>query len=601
MAPALAAALFPPLKRLKSCALRLLPRHQVLSALALVLFSGIVQAIDTSQFKDGAPGKYISYFQEDAQPLSLQQAQVFFATQQVKQASSNSISLGIGTAPVWLKFNVTNPEASGALYRLAVETPWLDYIDTWLVQHGQVIKHIKGGDAVPYQQRPMQYRFYAFEHLFAPGVTEVYLRVESLGPMAIPLRLSTKDNAIKRDIAAGYQYGVLWGIMSALALYNLVLFVFIRQKEYGLYACYLIGFVLNSLSYTGHIHTIITADFGPYFQDWLDISLMLTYSVAGLHFARLLLATKSYAPGLDNMVKKITLIIPLGMLLGFIFDQLVFSVVLAFILNSGFVTLFIAMGLSALKAQKPFAVIFLCSSVIGAICITISTLSVAGFLVPYNDYTFKAIEVGMALEAILLALILARQFRMAKLDKVIAENYARTDALTQLNNRRGFTQITAPIWQNIIREKRDVAIVLLDIDSFKAINDSYGHKYGDEALIQVANCIKATVREGDVPARWGGEEFIILLPETTQRQALMQAERIRDALQSIQIAAKDFTITLTASFGAAGTEHGVIGKQTITEVGLEQLIHFADKALYLAKNSGKNRVCAITETSAPTA
>lgn len=595
MALPLAQTVFGWQQQLKRCVLRLVPSYWMLTLLlltvVLALFSSRGNAIDISQYKDGTPGKYIKYFQEDEHRLSLEQAQTVFSSQTVKQASSNSLSLGIGTAPVWMKFTVTNPQPAGAEYRLAIETPWLDHIDTWLVQQGEVIKHVKGGDAVPFAQRPMQYRFYAFEHVFEPGVTDVYLRVESLGPMAIPLRFSTTENAIKRDIAAGYQYGILWGVMSALALYNLVLFIYIRQKEYGLYACYLLGFVLNSLSYTGHIHTVFTADYGPYFQDWLDISLMLTYSVAGLHFARLLLSTKTYAPGLDNIVKLTTVIIPLGMLLGFILNQLVFAVVLAFILNSGFVILFIAMGLSALKAQRPFAVIFLCSSVIGAICITVSTLSVAGFLVPYNDYTFKAIEVGMALEAILLALILARQFRMAKLDKVIAENYARSDVLTQLNNRRGFTQITTPIWQNIVREKRDVSIVLLDIDGFKQINDTYGHKYGDEALIQVANCIKATVREGDVPARWGGEEFILFLPETTQQQAQLQAERLRQALQNIRIDSRDFTITLTASFGAAGTEQGLVGEQVVADIRQEQLIHFADKALYLAKQSGKNRVC----------
>ena len=554
----------------------------------------VASALDTTAFKDGIPGKYIEYFQEDDTELSLAQAQSVFATQQVKQSGANSISLGIGTAPVWLKFSVANPQPSAVAYRLAIETPWLDHIDTYLLRQGQMIRHIKGGDAIPYPQRPMQYRFYAFEHSFEPGVTEVYIRVESLGPMAIPVRFSTIEHATARDIAAGYQYGVLWGIMSALALYNLVLFIFIRQKEYGLYACYLLGFVLNSLSYTGHIHTVITADFGAYFQDWLDISLMLTYSVAGLHFARLLLSTKAYAPHLDKIVKLTTVIIPLGMLLGFIFNQLVFAVALAFILNSGFVILFIAMGVSALKAQRPFAVIFLCSSVIGAICITISTLSVAGFLVPYNDYTFKAIEVGMALEAILLALILARQFRMAKLDKLIAENYARTDSLTQLNNRRGFAQITAPIWQHIIREQRDVSIVLLDIDGFKQINDSYGHTAGDEVLVQVANCIKATIREGDVAARWGGEEFIIFLPETTQHQAVKQAERLRAAIQALRINTDNAVIRLTASFGTAGSDSGVIATQRLGDISQELVIHYADKALYAAKNSGKNQVCAMS-------
>ena len=137
--------------------------------------------------------------------------------------------------------------------------------------------------------------------------------------MAIPIRFSTLEQSVKHEISNAYQYGLLYGLMLALALYNLVLFVFIRQRQYGLYSLYLIGFLLNSLSYTGQLHTINTYDFGPYFQDWLDIFLMITYSIAGLHFARALLQTFDYAPKLDRFVVGITLFIPTGMVFGCIF------------------------------------------------------------------------------------------------------------------------------------------------------------------------------------------------------------------------------------------------------------------------------------------
>ncbi len=166
-----------------------------------------------------------------------------------------------------MKFTVNNTSELAQKYRLAVETPWLDYIDTWLVYQGEVIQHIPGGDAFPFEQRPMPYRFYAFEHHFLQGQTEVFIRIETKGPMAMPVKLRSIEKAIDNDIANGYQYGVLYGIMLALALYNLVLFFSIRQKEYGLYSLYLIGFVLNSLSYTGQLHSVFTYDFGPYFQD----------------------------------------------------------------------------------------------------------------------------------------------------------------------------------------------------------------------------------------------------------------------------------------------------------------------------------------------
>lgn len=564
----------------------------LLMALLLALsFSLKADTLTLPEFQEGTLGKYLQYFQEAEKRLTFSQAQQHFQQSSVKKGSSNSISLGIDVAPAWMKFTINNTNELAEIYRLSVETPWLDNIDTWLVKDGIIIQHIEGGDAYPYEKRPMPYRFYAFEHSFKQGLTDVYIRIETKGPMAIPIHFSTVERAINRDIASGYQYGLLYGIMLALALYNLVLFVFIRQKEYGLYSLYLIGFVLNSLSYTGQLHTIITYDFGPYFQDWLDIFLMITYSVAGLHFARLLLQTKFYALKLDQFVKRITIVIPSGMAIGFVFDQLFFSMILAFLLNTCFAVLFIALGIRALMANKPFAVIFILSSVTAAICITISTLAVAGFLVPYNGYTFKAIEVGMAFEAILLAVILARQFRMAQLDKVIAETYARTDSLTQLNNRRGFQELTQPIWQSIIRAKRDASFVLIDIDFFKRFNDQYGHDVGDQVLVKVAKCIQATCRKGDVSARWGGEEFIIFLPETSEHQALLQAERIRTAIELLEINIIQLPLSITASFGVAGTKESYFQNEPLTLASLEPMINSADRALYLAKQKGKNQVC----------
>ncbi|WP_197495547.1 sensor domain-containing diguanylate cyclase [Shewanella sp. UCD-FRSSP16_17] len=546
--------------------------------------------IEIPSFSKGSVGKHTAYFRERDGKLSLTEARQQFQTTELSLGSSNSISLGIGVDPVWMSVKVNNVANTSQDYRLSVETPWIDYIDTWLIKDGQVIKHIAGGDAFSFDTRPMQYRFYAFEHAYLPGVTDIIMRVETKGPMALPVQFNSVENAINRDIVSGYQYGALYGIMVALALYNLVLFVFIRQREYGLYGLYLLGFVLNSLSYTGQLHTIITYDFGPYFQDWLDIFLMITYSVAGLHFARSLLHTKEYAPRLDKFVLRTTLYIPLGMLIGFVFNQLFFSMVLAFILNTCFVMLFIAMGVKALQAQKPFAVLFILSSVTAAVCITISTLAVAGVLVPYNDYTFKAIEVGMAFEAILLASILARQFRIAQIDKLIAEKYARTDPLTELNNRRGFKVLTELTWPNIVDTQRNISVALIDIDFFKKVNDEYGHSKGDEVLKKVAKVIAETSREGDISARWGGEEFIVFLPDTTRDGAIMHAERIREAIEAISFTGIDCELMLTASIGVAGSVAARFEDESINHDTLEVMIKNADRALYIAKQDGKNQV-----------
>ncbi len=545
--------------------------------------------IDLSEFSDGTVGTHIVYFQEHGQPLTLDQATQRFKQSPVKVGQSQSISLGIGVAPAWLKFSVFNPGNEAKEYRMAIETPWLDYIDTYLVHDSATIAHFPGGDGRAFGREPMPYRFYAFETAFPPGHTQVFIRVESLGPMAIPVRLSTLDAAASRDVASAYQYGVLYGIIGALALYNLFLFLIIRQREYGFYSFYLFGFLINSLSYTGHLHAWFVTDIDVHFQDWLDAFLMITYSVGGLHFARYLLNTGDYAPALNTLVYRVATYIPLAMIVTGILNQLVITLILAFILNSGFAILFVAMGVAALRNNIYYALPFFIASVTAAVCTGISTMAVAG-IVPYNDVTFKLIEVGMAFEAIVLAVILARRFRLAQQDKLVAEKYARTDMLTGLRNRRGFSDGSAALWPGLERNGRDVSLILFDVDDFKQVNDQLGHDVGDRALKYIAQCLNNSARKGDVSARWGGEEFILLLPETNVREAAVLAERLRKTIADTPAWTQESSLNITVSIGVAGSQNGQFEGVEYSEMTVEKLIKQADEALYQAKAEGKNRV-----------
>lgn len=545
--------------------------------------------VDLSRHKALTAGQYSNYFQESDTQLSLQQAIQHFDSSPLHMGSGQSLSLGISVAPVWLKVRLNNPTGYQKPYRVSIETPWLDTIDAWLIHDGHVIKQVTGGDALAYENRPMQYRYFAFESPLPKGETQLYMRIESVGPMAIPLRISESELATQRDISSSYQYGFLYGIMFALAMYNLIIYFSIRHKEYGLYALYLLGFVTNSLSYTGQLHTWFTPDWGPYFQDWLDISLMITYSIAGLHFARVLLNTKSYAPKLDKLTVGVTVFIPLGMLVGAIVNNLTLALALAFLLNTSFAVLFVVLGYQALKHKVPAARLFLICSVTAATCICISTAAVGG-LVPYNDFTFKLIELGVAFEAIFLAFLLAQRFRLAEIDKQVAERSARQDPLTGLNNRLGFEYLADPVWHQHCRSKRDISVVIMDIDYFKAINDDYGHIQGDEVLRSVAALLEHGSRRGDIVSRWGGEEFLLLLPDTDEAHALQHAERLRALIESATIDSGEADIQFTASFGVCGTQSGLLDDKRLTANDLEHMIDGADRALYKVKKSGRNQV-----------
>jgi diguanylate cyclase (GGDEF)-like protein len=196
----------------------------------------------------------------------------------------------------------------------------------------------------------------------------------------------------------------------------------------------------------------------------------------------------------------------------------------------------------------------------------------------------------MAFEAILLASILARQFRVAQIDKLIAEKYARTDPLTELNNRRGFQELTEPLWQQIVYQKGDASLLLIDVDSFKDVNDTHGHSVGDEVLKAIAKVISESCRQGDISARWGGEEFIVFLPHTSRDSAITQAEVIREAIEKVEFLALELSLTLTASFGVAGSVANQFEDAPLTLARFEPMIKNADRALYIAKYSGKNQV-----------
>ena len=164
---------------------------------------------------------------------------------------------------------------------------------------------------------------------------------------------------------------------------------------------------------------------------------------------------------------------------------------------------------------------------------------------------------------------------------------AKTDSLTGLANRWAFDEELALEWRRAERVGDPLGLILLDIDNFKSVNDTYGHQVGDAVLRRVGKVIADSVRQVDLAARYGGEEFGVIVPETDLGGAIELAERLRSALATEQLELPNGgVLSVTASFGAA-----VKGDLS----GGEELVAAADEALYEAKRSGKNRVAPTLE------
>ena len=169
----------------------------------------------------------------------------------------------------------------------------------------------------------------------------------------------------------------------------------------------------------------------------------------------------------------------------------------------------------------------------------------------------------------------------ARLHRIV-EKQARVDGLTALANRRHFEEQLAAELARVERFGGRLAILLADLDNFKEVNDRFGHPVGDSVLREVARTLEAEIRDVDLAARWGGEEFVLLLPGTDVAGGALVAERVRAALEDRPLVAVDRgPISVTASFGVAASE-GV--------ASADELLQAADAALYQAKGAGKNRV-----------
>lgn len=203
---------------------------------------------------------------------------------------------------------------------------------------------------------------------------------------------------------------------------------------------------------------------------------------------------------------------------------------------------------------------------------------------PINAYTLMLACVIQFFVSVLFVLMLTAQVNQN------LQSIATIDGLTSVLNRRGLQDAALKMQAICKRINIPMALLLLDLDYFKRVNDTFGHLVGDEVLIDVAKTIKSTLRAGDVVGRFGGEEFCVLLPNTTEKEAIALAERIREIIQKKSIPIRQMrrsgamqnSLQCTVSIGVVCSES--VGYD------LQRLLASADNALYMAKNRGRNLV-----------
>ncbi len=197
--------------------------------------------------------------------------------------------------------------------------------------------------------------------------------------------------------------------------------------------------------------------------------------------------------------------------------------------------------------------------------------------VPYEQWVFTAIAVPSIVAPLVSSAVLSLAYRLIAAQAAL-ELAVRTDQLTGIGNRRAFFDLADRELARFGRGGQAFSVLIVDIDHFKALNDRHGHGAGDEALIAIASLCTSLLRRSDLFCRWGGEEFIALLPDTGPGDAITAAEKLRTAIAGLPLASGH---RLTSSIGVATSKAG--------QHKLDDIIREADRQLYLAKAQGRDR------------
>lgn len=521
------------------------------------------------------------YFVEGSQPLSVAQASALNAQGHFQPVQTPIPSFPLGSHPVWMHLGVDNPTGGELARHLVVGMPWLEHVDAYFLRNGTVVGEWHTGAETSGAPGLTPSLGFAVPHVFETGHSDVYVRAESLDPLVVPIRLMSEAQLDETKSATAYLMGGFYGFLVALCAYNLLLFLLVRNRAPLYYSLNIVSILFVILAYTGHGVVWFWAGCPVVERYVIPVSIVAS-ACCGLAFACRVLQLEQHSPRLLRAVR-------IGALLGLagvgifmaVGSHLSVNLISAVFVGAYSVTTPL-LGVLAVRKGVPAGRYFLGASICGALGALTTDLSLSG-RVPFTSAGYHGFEIGVLLDAILWALALAHSMRQQQIAAVHAQHLARHDPLTALYNRRAFLELATPTWNAAVLRNRPLSIVVMDVDHFKRINDQHGHEAGDRTLVEAAALLGSLCRKSDIVARWGGEEFVVMLPGMGAAEASRFAERIRQAVLAMRIRTTTEPISLTASFGVA---------ERSQQAHLQDLITAADRRLYEAKNQGRNRIAA---------
>ena len=531
---------------------------------------------------------------------------------------SQLASLNLGYTPdvLWVRMPLRSELKQHSRWLLEMDYAYLDDLQLYIVRADGRIEQQQAGRHIPLAQWPLANRKPAFPlQLDAGESLMLYLRIENHAAMALDMRLVSEPLFNLQDRRALIMLALYFGTLLALGAYNLLLYFSVRQPGFLLYTLFELSFGFAASSMNGIGPVLLWPEAGAAADFIVPVFFTLATALAVL-FARSFLQLREVAPGWHRFLTMVALCWFAATLVAALVPP---AVGLRIMAMTGILTTLslLATGIAAMRLRIHGSGIFVLAWFMLLIGTSLLSLRNAGLL-PSNFITVYGMQLGSALEMLLLSFALGARFNLLKKQKENAqqalvdtlreherilearvakrteelldakarlEKMVTEDALTGILNRLGLRQYYSAARKRALRNHTPLAVMLIDLDGFKPVNDQFGHEAGDLLLTAVAQRMAAAVRETDAVGRIGGDEFVLILEGCEASEIQGFAERLLAAINEPMDIGDQRTLRVEASVG--------VYFALPEDEQLKTILRYADDAMYQVKRGGKNGVAVV--------
>ena len=517
----------------------------------------------------------VSYYVDTTQKLALEDMLSKQNSEYLKYAPQK-MAFGFTKDVYWLKIDIENTKNRYVDKLIELDYATLDDVQVYEKVDNRY-KFFQYGDRVDNTQKQKFYKIIHNTSLEPRSDKTIYIRVSTASPMILNLAFIDPVNFFDEKIVEFITLAVYYGLVIGLMIYNFFLFLGLRDRSFLVYVLFQFSFFIFQLSLNGIGNWLIWNEFQ--FINIFSVPWGSMFSAFfGLLFSIMFLNMQSKK--LYFMTYANLLILPLPFILSY---QWAMSIAIIFGSITTITVFFI--GLYAYFKQKHYlAKYFLIVWSELFLRIIILNMKSAGLL-PVNFFTTYASQIGATFEALLISIVLVKKYTKLQSENIQKDHEITqktkiiyTDELTKVHNRAYYNEKIVEVIENYKKNNRTFALALFDIDNFKSFNDTYGHDVGDSVLIELATLVKNNIRDNDIFARIGGEEFVLIFPNTNLEQGYKIVEELRRKIENNLFVDN---LNVKSSFGLGELKEGDTPKNIFKRI---------DVALYEAKNGGRNIV-----------